>query len=213
MTTVLGRKHRNAPTVFLSALLLLLLTSTSHAQVVCDNDGIAVQFKNSTIELNDVRVREITGNRGDELEVALANPGRQFGNTSAGVFTVNSLTISAFPDNGISFAQIDRSEGRIWEANYPKNMYSFADKKDLVLEFQASVSGGEASHIIVGPASSVAMSIDDAGIKAKFHGGKIKSLKQLQGDLDFRIYDLLNLTAAGIHRANVSLCVNVRGNI
>ena len=213
MTTVLSRKHHNAPAVLLLALLLLLLSSQSHAQVVCDNDGIAVQFQNTSIELDDVKVKEITGNRRDELEVAMANPGTQFGNVSAGVFTVNSLNVSAFPDNGITFGQVDRSERNIWVAKYPKNMYSFANKNDLVLEFQVTVSGGEASHIIVGPSSSVAMSIADAGIDAKFHGGKQKSLKQLQGDLDFRIYDLLNLTAAGIHRANVSLCVNVRGNI
>ncbi len=213
MTTLLSRKHRNAPAASLLALLLLLLSSESYAQIVCDNDGIAVQFKKNTIELKDVAVKEITGNKRDELEVALANPGTQFGNVNAGVFTVNSLNISAFPDNGISFGQIDRSERNIWVAKYPKNMYSFANKNDLVLEFQVTVSGGEASHIIVGPTSSVAMSIADAGIDAKFHGGKTKSLKQLQGDLDFRIYNLLNLTAAGIHRANVSLCVNVRGNV
>lgn len=213
MTAVLNRKHRNAPAVLLLALSLLLLSSPSQAQIVCDNDGIAVEFKKNTIELKDVKVKEISGDNDDEREEMLANPGTQFGSINAGVFTVNSLNISAFPDEGISFGEILRDEGNVWEAEYPKHMYDFADENDIVLEFSVTVSGGEASHIFVGSASTVSMSISDAGIDAKFHGGNPKSLKKLQGDLDFRIYDLLNLTAAGIHRANVSLCVNVRGNI
>ncbi len=213
MTTILSRKHHKAPAVLLLALLLLLLSSPSQAQIVCDNDGIAVEFKKNVVELKDVKVKEITGDKHDDLEVMLANPGTQFGNVNAGVFTVNSLNISAFPDNGITFGEILRDEGNVWKAEYPKHMYDFADKNDLVLEFSVTVSGGEASHIFVGSASTVSMSIADAGIDAKFHGGNPKSLKQLQGDLDFRIYDLLNLTTAGIHRANVSLCVNVRGTI
>lgn len=210
---VLITQLRKAPAGLLLALLLLLSPSTLWAQVVCDNDGIAVEFDDNPIELRDVNVKEITGNKRDEVEVVLANPGVQFGNVNAGVFTVNSLSVSAFPDNGISFADIYRDEGRAWTAEYPKRMYEFADKNDLILEFSVTVNGGEASHVFGGAASTVSMSVSDAGIKAKFHGGKIKSLKKLEGDLDFRIFDLLNLTAAGVHRASISLCVNVRGNI
>lgn len=213
MTTVATSKYHKAPAVFLLALLLLLLSIPTEAQIACDNDGIVVEFNKAQIELKDANVKEITGNNRDELELALPSPGVQSGNVNAGIFTVNSLNVSAFPDNGISFAQLDRTERNVWEANYPKRMYEFANRKDLVLEFSATVTGGESSHIILGPSSSVSMSVADAGIKAKFHGGNPKSLKQLRGTLDFRVFDLLNLSAAGTHRADVSICVNVRGTI
>lgn len=210
---VLFTKLNIAPAAALLAAMLLLLSGAAHAQIVCDNDGIAVQFDDNPVELKDVKVKEITGDKDDELEVVLANPGVQFGNMNAGVFTVSSLNVSAFPDNGITFGEIYRDEGNAWKAEYPKHMYDFADKSDLYLEFEVTVIGGEASHVFVGSASTVSMSITDAGIDAKFHGGKPRSLKQLRGDLDFRIFDLLNLTTAGVHRANISLCVNVRGHI
>ena len=204
-----------------SAALLLtcffvVVSSAIQAQIVCDNDGIEVEFdeRNGVVELKEVKVKQIAGgNNDDDREVSLGGSALQTVNYSGGALTVNGLNVSAFPDNGIGSNSIFRSDRNVWTASYPKGMYEFANKNDLILEFEISVAGGQASHIVVGPSSSASVSIDSADIDAKFHGGNPKSLKQLRGDLNFVFTNLLQLTTAGTHRADVSLCVNVRGTI
>lgn len=202
--------------IYSLAFLLLLLPLDSFAQIACDNDGVAVVFDTNggVVELNDINVREITGNRSDDFDVSLGVAPTQVANYSTGSLRANGLPSSTtFPDNGVNTAQIDRAEKNIWKATYPKGMYEFNKKGDLIVEFEVTVMGGQASHIIAGPVSVVSMSIADAGIDAKWHGGKPVSLKELKGNLDFQLTGLAQSSLAGIHRADVSLCVNVRGTI
>ena len=158
-------------------------------------------------------MRDITGDNDDDRESQLANPGVQNGIGSPGLVTVNSLSMAAFPDEGLGFREFEDEKGNVWKAKYPKGMYEFADENDLIIELEVTVIGGQASHVVVGPTSSVSMSVEDTDIDAKFHGGNPKSLKELKGDLGFTVYDLFQLSTAGIHRADISICVNVRGTI
>ncbi len=201
-------------------LALLICPAVVQSQIACDNDGILVEFdeKNDVVELKKAKVQEIAGKgkkgkKGKDREVDLAHPGVQSGSAVGNRLIVNGLSISAFPDEGIPFAEVLRNERKVWKAEFPKGMYEFNDKDDLRLEFEVTTIDSEASHVVYGPSSSVSLSIHDAGIDAKFHGGNPKSLKQLEGELDFRYFDLLQLSAAGTHRAVISLCVNVRGTI
>ena len=203
------------PAVFLLASWLAFVSTPASAQLACDNDGIDIEFdeKRGSVELKDARVREITGNNRDDRDVSLGNVNRQRANFSGGAYRVDTLSLAAFPDEGIGFASFERDEGKVWRARYPKDLYQFADKDDLVLEIDISVQSGVSTHVVLGNDSWAAMSVEDIGIDAKFHGGKTKSLKELRGDLNFRFFDLLNVSAAGIHRADISICINVRGTI
>jgi hypothetical protein len=194
---------------------LLAFSSTATAQLACNEDGVEIEFddKRGAIELRDVRVREVTGNNKDDRDVMLANPGVQTASFNSGALTVNTLALAAFPDEGIAYNNIVRDEGKAWRARYPKGLYEFADEADLELDIEISVQGNLASHVLLGNSSWAAMSVQDAGIDVKFYGGKNKSLKQLRGDLSFQIFDLLNLTAAGVHRADLTMCINIRGTL
>lgn len=209
------KAQRETLAATLLAFCLLLVSLPALAQVSCDNDGIPVEWKlkKGVLQLNDPRVRDITGDNDRDRASQLANPGLQYGQGSPGLVTVNGLGLGAFPDEGLSFREIEEVKRNIWTADYPRGMYEFANKNDLILEIEVTVIGGQASHVVVGPSSSVSMSVEDAGIKAKFYGGNPKSLKQLRGNLDFTVYDLFQLSTAGIHRADISICVNVRGTI
>lgn len=207
--------HGKTLAAMLLAFGLLVFPSPSLAQVSCDNDGIPVEWKlqRGVVQLKDPRVRDITGNNNDDRATVLANPGVQNSLGSPGLVTVNSLSLGNFPDEGLGFREIEQEKRNVWSARYPRGMYEFANKNDLMLEIEVTVIGGQASHVVVGPTSSVSMSVEDAGIDAKFYGGNPKSLKTLRGDLDFAVYDLFQLSTAGIHRADISICVNVRGTI
>lgn len=207
--------HRKTLAAMLLAFGLFAFPAQALAQISCDNDGIPIEWKlkKGVVQLKDPRVRDITGNNNDDRASVLGNPGIQNGLGSPGLVTVNSLGLGAFPDEGLGFREIEEEKRNVWKAEYPKGMYEFANKNDLILEIEVTVIGGQASHIVVGPTSSVAVSVEDAGIDAKFYGGNPKSLKQLRGDLDFAVYNLFQLSTAGIHRADISICVNVRGTI
>lgn len=207
--------HGKTPAAMLLAFCLLLLPVQSFAQISCDNDGVPIEWKlkKGVVQLKDPKVRDVTGNNNDDRESLLANPGVQNGQGSPGLVTVNSLNLGNFPDEGLGFRTIEEEKKNVWTAEYPKGMYEFANKNDLILEIEVTVIGGQASHVIVGPTSTVSMSVEGAGIDAKFHGGNPKSLKQLRGDLDFAVYDLFQLSTAGIHRADINICVNVRGTL
>ncbi|NKB31727.1 MAG: hypothetical protein GKR91_01340 [Pseudomonadales bacterium] len=213
-SNVLLYKYKKTPVKVVLAFFLLVIPSLAQAQV-CDNDGIVVAFdeNNGAVELRDVRVREITGNRRNDIDVSIVGPGIQSANWTGSEYAVNGLSSSAFPDNGIGSSQVRRRERRVWEARFPRGMYEFNNRNNLNLELVVTVAGGQASHINGGAASVVTLAVADLGTNAQWYGGNPRSLRRLRGHLQFRYTDFMQLSMAGIHRADVSVCVNVRGNI
>lgn len=199
----------------LLVICLLALPTQGWAQGWCTSDGIPISFdtRRGAVELDDVKVKEVIGTKDDDFDVNLGASSVQPVNFSAGSLRVTTLSATAFPDNGVRTNQIDRSENRVWSTEYPKGMYEFANKNDLQVDIQISVISGQATHVTGGSASSVSVSVANAGVSPRWHGGKTNSLKSLEGDLNIHYWNLQLLTLEGIHRATIDVCVTIRGNI
>jgi len=206
---------KKTPAINLLAFLFLIPTSAI-AQVLCDNDGIQVDFRNEqagVVTLNDARTREITGSRQSDRAESVSASGFQTTNFVFGKMLVDSLNAATYPDNGIPIAEIDRASNNAWEINFNRGDYEFNNRNDLDVEVTITVSGGQATHVFQGNSSTVSLEVEDANLNTRWYNGGSNSLRRLQGSVNFRFSDLQQLGFAGIHRATVDICVNIRGQI
>jgi hypothetical protein len=201
----------------LAALPLALfcyLSGETVAQGVCDADGVEVVFKQQrggAMELKDVKPKELLGKNFRDAEISLGQAGTHMASYVGGVMQVSSLDPNDFPDHGLSVGGFDRFERNIWEVEFPRGMYEFRNKKELMVEVIATVTGGRAVHVS-GSGSTVSLAVDEGRIQETWWGGS-NSLRRLQGDLYFYYADLLDLGMDGVHRATLDLCVNIRGHL
>ena len=197
----------------ISPALLLFSPSVLNAQIACDNDNVEVEFtrlKGGVLTLNDVKTREITGANNADASIAVRNPGSLSSNYGGGVIYVDGLDAGNFPGSNILQSTIDRRANHIWEADFPKGLYEFRNKRDLRIEVFITVTDGQASHITAGHASAVTLDVDEEKVHEIWWNGS-DSLRKVWGGLTFSYSDLRQLTMAGIHRANIDVCVNIRG--
>lgn len=203
-----------APAALLLALLLLGTAPIAFSQPACMSDGFAVVFdeKNGSMELDQVRVKEITNDSNRNIRmIGLGNAGIQPARASRGELRVDGLG-NVFPDHGIPGATINRREKNAWEVEFEKGDYEFLDEGDLKLEIQVSVTGGQAVHR-GGGASAVTLSAIESDVDVRWHGGGRLYLKEISGALDFSLTDLMQMGLFGTYRAEVSICINIRGNV
>ena len=88
--------------------------------------------------------------------------------------------------------------------------YVFDNRNDLDVEIIINVTGDEANHISGGSSSRVSLVVEEGNVSDSWYG-RSNSLKRLRGRLDFRFTDIELLALAGIHRATLGVCVNIRG--
>lgn|GEM_PF-4339608 len=195
-------------------LMLLSIHMPETLAQACDVDGVQVEFlrlRNDSLELKEVKAKEIVGRNIKDSALSLGRPAGFYANYEAGLVRVSGITSDDYPDLGLGLARIDRREPNVWEVNFPRGMYEFEKKNDLEIEMFITVEGGQASHIDKGPASTVALEVEPGKVHELWWGGT-NSLRRLRGNLNFTFSNLTDLGAAGIHRAQLNVCVNVRGN-
>jgi hypothetical protein len=206
--------HQIAPVKVLLALLLILPASAI-AQSLCNDDGIQVVFRNEqagVVTLRDARTREITGSRNSNRSESVSTAGVQSTNFAAGKIRVDTLDSSAFPDNGIPLATIDRASNNAWEINFARGEFVFDDRSDLDVEVTIAVAGGEASHLFGGSNSTVSLAAEEGNLKTRWYNGT-NSLRRLRGNVNFHFSNLQQLGFAGVHRATIDICVNIGGTL
>ena len=203
----------NTPVAF--ALALLLFTSAESWAQACDIDGVPVEFSRlngGALILQDVKTKEIAGKNRPDQSVGLSATPELTTNRVNGVLHVQGLDESDYPDGGFAAVGFDRKLANIWEANFPRGLYEFRRKSDLRVELIISVPGGEAVHVTEGGASTVTLDVSEGMIHEVWWGGST-SLRALRGNLEFSFSDMQKLARAGVHRANVNVCVNIRGHL
>lgn len=208
-----GSTPANTPAAF--ALALLLFTSAESWAQACDIDGVPVEFsrlRGGALVLQDVKAKEIVGKNRPDQSVNLAPAPQLTTNRVNGVLHVQGLDENDYPDGGFAAVGFDRKLANIWEANFPRGLYEFRRKSDLRVVLVISVPGGEAVHVTEGGTSTVALDVSEGMIHEGWWGGS-SSLKRLQGNLEFTFSDMQKLARAGVHRANVNVCVNIRGHL
>lgn len=204
------------PVVLLLAFWMLFYANTSAAQLACLNDGVTIDFQDrgGSVNLRDVRVREITGNRRRNRSVELNGPGTLDGIAAPGSISINSLSQAAFPDEGIPGADFTRRSRRVWEARFPRGLYEFNNRGQLELDIEVTAIGGQAAHVSGGSNSIASVDVTSRGVQTQWYGGgSPHSLRRLRGTLEFEYSDLEQLALSGTHRVRLSICVTVTGNI
>ncbi|MBT8147519.1 MAG: hypothetical protein KJN90_11750 [Gammaproteobacteria bacterium] len=181
----------------------------------CDTDGVPIEFRrlrNDSLELKDVKTKEIVGRNIKDSALSLGRPTSIYTSYEAGLVRVAGISIDDYPDIGLNLTRIDRQEPNVWEVNFPRGLYEFRKKNDLEVEMFIRVEGGQAAHIDQGPVSTVALEVEPGKMHETWWGGT-NSLRRLRGNLNFTFSNVTNLGVAGIHRARLNVCVNVRGNL
>lgn len=162
--------------------------------------------------LQDVRTKELAGNNQSEQSRSLGTGPALTAVNRNGVLVAEGLDESDFPLDGLGLVRFDRKLPNIWEANFPRGLYEFRDKDDLRVEVILTVSSGEAVHVIEGSVSSVTLDVQEGMLHDVWWGGS-NSLKTLRGNLEFTFSDIQKLARAGVHRADLNVCVNIRGHL
>ncbi len=207
------RKISKAPVTVV--LALLLFSSTRSSAQSCDSDGVSVEFsrtRGGALSLQDVRTKELTGNNWQDQSVRLASAPELTARVSNAVLIARGLDESDYPLDEFVGVRFDRKLPNIWEVNFPRNLYEFQNKSDLRVEVILTVSAGKAVHVTEGGTSSVALDVQEGMIHEIWWGGS-NSLKTVRGNLEFTFSDIQKLARAGIHRADLNVCVNIRGHL
>ena len=204
----------NGATLVAPFFVLALASGGSWAQVSCSNDA-TVTFPQETggiVTLQDATVRDIVGAGGSDRAEALTLAGTQGGQAQGGIYRVNTISANAFPDDVTALQlEFDRRVNQFFEGNYTRGQYEFANRADLDVQVDLIVPGNVANGVGGGSASSVTVTGQLDNLQVNWYGGRGNSLRRLRGRVTFFYSDFANLTRPGVHRADLTLCVEVSG--
>jgi hypothetical protein len=185
------------------------------AQAGCPNDA-TVTFPNEVagvVTLQDARIGDVVtggGNADRAQQLNLAGP--QTAQAQGALLRVNSISTNEFPSEAAALQLgFDRRVNRFFEVNYTNGQYQFANRADLDVQVTFSVPGDVANSVLGGSASRATITPQLDNLNVRWYGGQGNSLRQLRGRVTFRYSDLADLQQPGIHRADLSLCVEVSG--
>lgn len=210
----LRNRRWNGATPVAPFFVLALASSASWAQVSCSNDA-PVTFPQETggvVQLQDATVRDLVGPGGGDRAEALTLAGTQDGQAQGGLYRVNTIGTNAFPDDVTALQfEFDRRVNRLFEVNYTQGQYEFANRADLDLQVDLIVPGNVANSVAVGSSSNVTISGQVDNLQVNWYGGRGNSLRRIRGRVTFFYSDFANLTVPGVHRADLTVCVEVNG--
>lgn len=214
--TVVSKKVRARKVLVAMPLALFLIPfNNSYARLACGSDGLEVKFLQETAGSVEI-VKSLSpedivgGNWRGVQKPALKSDRRHRANYRNGKLKVDSLDSLSAANYGFKFSGFNHLKRNAWEVEFPRGMYEFDRKEDLVIEVIVAVSKGQASHI-TDSGSSVSLVVEEGSVYESWWSGT-NSLRMLRGDLMFSYSDFVALMADGVHRASLELCVNVRGN-
>ena len=90
-------------------------------------------------------------------------------------------------------------------------MYVFEHRRDLDIDVAFSVRGNK-STAVSGAASSATFTVEQRNVTTQWWGNS-NSLRRVRGMIRFNYSDLHGLGEAGTHRANIDVCMQVRGHL
>lgn len=197
---------------------IFVLVCTSQrvaAQAGCPNDA-TVTFPGEVagvVTVQDARVGEVlVGGGGADRAQALNLVGQQTGQVQGGQLVVDSISISEFPDDAAALETgFDRRVNQFFEVNYTRGQYEFASRADLDVQVTFFVPGDAANSVIPGSSSSATITPQLDNLQVNWYGGQGNSLRRLRGRVVFTYSDFANLEQAGVHSADLTLCVEVNG--
>jgi len=200
-----------APVFFLMSLPLLAV-----AQPSCPNDAV-VTFRDEVagvVTLNNAQVRNVVrGGNNDDRSVRINLGGTQDGQVQGNRLVVDTIGLDEFPTEASAVRPgFNRTVGRFFEVNYSNGQYVFTDRADLDVEVTFTVLGDEASSTLAGSLSRASFTPELRNLNVAWFGGS-NSLRRLRGQVRFRYSDLQNLEQPGVHRANLTVCIEVNGAI
>lgn len=199
----------------LLGVLFLASPSAGFAQG-CSND-VPVVFRtgpSGSVELRDASVRDITGNNNDDRDVPTNISGPLNTTVVGGALTVDTMGADDFPDDAAALrAGFNRNVNRFWETNYPNDGdYDFANRGDLNLDITYTITNDQVAGTGGGNPSVATITATTNRLRTNWYGGS-NSLRRLRGDVRLRITDLDTLTQASLHRAQITVCIEVTGQI
>jgi hypothetical protein len=165
------------------------------------------------ITLNDASVRDLTGSNDDDRDIGLTLTNSLDTTAVAGGLVVSGIRANDFPSEAAALRTgFDRSVTRFWETNYERDQYRFANRGDLEVDVTFQVTSPLAPNG-GGAASTATIVPEQRNLNVQWWGGGANSLRRLRGQVRLRFEDLELLTQAGEHSADISVCVEVSGNL
>jgi hypothetical protein len=195
-------------------LFLALAPAGSWAQLSCSSDAplTFLQATGGVVELQDATVRDIAGAGGSDRAEALTLAGTQGGQAQGGQYRVNTISTNEYPDDFTALElEFDRRVNRFFEINYTRGQYEFADRADLDVQVDLLIPGNVANSVTGGSASYATITGEVDNLNINWFGGRANSLRRIRGSVTFRYSDFANLTQPGVHRADLTVCVEVSG--
>lgn len=195
--------------------ILACASQRAAAQAGCPNDA-TVTFPNAVagvVTLQDARVGDVVaGGGGADRAEALNLTGTQTGQVQGGQLVVNSISISEFPGDALALQTgFDRRVNRFFEVEYSRGQYEFANRADLDVQVTFFIPGDAANSVIPGSSSSATITPQLDNLQVNWYGGQGNSLRRLRGRVVFTYSDFADLEQAGVHSADLTLCVEVNG--
>lgn len=199
----------------ISLALLLFSPISARAQFPCDNDGVEIVFLDEvtgSLRLREATAKEITRPTKNDLALEIGQSDRLIGQLVGQTIRTRTRGFSGIPSGFGGNMGFERFLPNAWEARFPQGMYEFRDKREIEVEVQVTVADRKASHFLNGESSTITLEVTEGRVQKSWYSGT-NSLRALRGGLDFRFSDIQKLGAAGIHRATLSVCVSIRGNL
>lgn len=197
----------------LSLTVLLLVPMPVFAQFLCDNDGIEIEFLGEVagaLQLREATARELNVRTPTDQSFAVGSTERLTGRLKGRNIRSSTAGFSGYQIGPIT--GFERALPNAWEAKFPMGRYEFRDKADIELQIMMTIADSQASHYTAGQDSTVTLEVEESRVQKYWYSGT-NSLRVVRGSLELRVSELEKLGAAGIHRATLSVCVNVRGNL
>jgi hypothetical protein len=187
---------------------------TSVAQGCTSDVPIVFRTSNSgSVEFRRATVRDITGgNRGDQ-EVAVDIGGPLSTGVRGSVLTVDGMGADRFSSEAANLSGgFNRRLNQFWETRYARNSYEFANRGDLDVNVTLTVVDNQAKALGGGNPSAATVTATSSQLQTQWWNNT-NSLRRLRGDLRFRYSDFETLAQAGLHRAQLTVCVEVTGQL